>query len=98
MKPEPLPFTSLASRTGSPAKNGERAIEPVRSAIALPRASRRMKLGLTIAAGQDLPLQVFGLDGLAERNVGLRDQDVDRIQLAAPVPGRRAVGSEPLAR
>jgi hypothetical protein len=37
MKPDPVPFTSFDSRTGSPANSGERAIEPVSSTIASPR-------------------------------------------------------------
>ena len=52
MKPEPSPFTSLVSRTGSPAISGERAIVPVMSLIASARSLRLMKFALVAPAGQ----------------------------------------------
>ena len=44
MKPEPSAFTSFCSRIGSPAMNGERAIEPVISLMASALLARLMKL------------------------------------------------------
>ena len=71
-------MTSLGSRIGSPAMKGERAIEPVESAWWRPDArSRRMKLLLAVRRRPGLPLHVVRGDRLAERDVGLRDQDVD---------------------
>jgi hypothetical protein len=52
MKPDPLDLISLGSRIGSPAMNGERAIEPVISLKASGRSLRRMKALLAVAAGQ----------------------------------------------
>ena len=40
MKPEPSALTSFCSRIGSPAMNGERAIEPVTSLMASAFAAR----------------------------------------------------------
>src|SRR5258708_34599727 len=51
MKPEPLALTSLASRIGSPARNGARAIELATSLVASGRSLRRIKLLLAVAAG-----------------------------------------------
>ncbi len=51
MKPDPSAFTSFCSRIGSPAMNGERAIEPVMSLMASARLTRLMKL-LADAVGQ----------------------------------------------
>ena len=52
MKPDPLALISFGSRIGSPAMNGERAIEPVISLVASGRSLRRMKVSLAVAAGQ----------------------------------------------
>jgi hypothetical protein len=52
MKPEPSALTSFNSRIGSPAINGERAIEPAICVVASGRSLRRMKLLLAVAAGQ----------------------------------------------
>jgi hypothetical protein len=51
MKPDPVAFTSFGSRIGSPAINGERAIEPTTSLVASGRSLRRIKLALAVAAG-----------------------------------------------
>ena len=51
MKPEPLALTSFCSRIGSPAMNGERAIEPI-TLFMLSSLSRRIKLLLAVEAGQ----------------------------------------------
>src|ERR1700721_962725 len=51
MKPDPLDLISLGSRIGSPAMNGERAIEPVISLVASGRSLRRMKELVAPAAG-----------------------------------------------
>jgi hypothetical protein len=72
MKPDPLAFTSFWSRIGSPAISGSRAIEPTSWVAASGRSGRRMKLLLAVA---------FGLDVLAETDVGFRHQHVDRRQL-----------------
>ena len=81
MKPEPSAFTSFCSRIGSPCINGTRAIEPAIWVCASGLLSRRMKALLAVDRRPGLPLQVFGLHGLAELDVGLRDQDLDRRQL-----------------
>ncbi len=52
MKPLPLALTSFASRIGSPAMKGARAIEPATVFIASASLSRRMKLLPAVAAGQ----------------------------------------------
>ena len=52
MKPEPLALTSLASRIGSPATNGARAIMPLIFSMASGRPDLRMKLPLRALAGQ----------------------------------------------
>ena len=52
MKPEPSAFTSFASRIGSPATKGARAIEPATWFVASGRSLRRMKLPLDVDAGQ----------------------------------------------
>src|SRR4051794_39486244 len=52
MKPEPLAWTSLGSRIGSPAINGARAIQPAIWVVASGRSLRRMKLLLAVEAGQ----------------------------------------------
>ena len=49
MKPEPLALTSFCSRIGSPAMNGERAIEPAIWVVASGRSLRRMKVLLAVA-------------------------------------------------
>ena len=53
MKPEPLAFTSLASRIGSPATKGTRAIQPERSSMAAGREFLRMKFPVAALAGHD---------------------------------------------
>ena len=52
MKPEPLEFTSFASRIGSPATKGARTIMPLRFSIAFGRSVLRIKLPLAVVAGQ----------------------------------------------
>ena len=52
MKPEPLAFTSFASRIGSPATKGARTIMPLRFSTAFGRSVLRMKLPLAVVAGQ----------------------------------------------
>ena len=47
-----------------------------------------MKLSLAVAAGQVCHCRSSGLDGLAEADVGFRNQDVDGLQLR----GRRDRG------
>ena len=88
MKPEPSALTSFCSRIGSPGINGPRAIEPAIWVCASGLLSRRMKALLAVAAGQALPLQVLGLDGLAEPDVGLGDEDLDGRQLLGDRAGR----------
>ena len=61
MKPEPSAFTSFCSRIGSPAMNGERAIEPVISLMASALLARLMKLLLAVAAGQVCHCRSSGL-------------------------------------
>src|SRR5436853_7503299 len=61
MKPEPSAFTSFCSRIGSPAMNGERAIEPVICLMASALLARLMKLLLAVAAGQVCHWRSFGL-------------------------------------
>ena len=51
MKPEPLEFTSLASRIGSPATNGVRTIMPFKFSTAFGRSVLRMKLPLAVVCG-----------------------------------------------
>ena len=88
MKPEPSALTSFCSRIGSPAMNGERAIEPVISLM----ASALLAAADEVAAGgrrrPGLPLQIVRLDRLAEADVGFRDQNVDGLAAARPA-GRR---------
>src|SRR6185312_16682262 len=61
MKPDPLALTSLGSRIGSPAMNGERAIEPTIWLAASGCSLRRMKLLLAVAAGQVCHCRSSGL-------------------------------------
>src|SRR6478735_7188780 len=61
MKPEPSAFTSFCSRIGSPAMNGERAMEPVISLMASALLARLMKLPLAVAAGQVCHCRSSGL-------------------------------------
>jgi hypothetical protein len=80
MKPEPLALTSFGSRIGSPAMKGARAIEPAISLI----ASALVAADETVAGGRGrpgLPLQILGLDRLAEADVGFRDENVHGLQL-----------------
>ena len=90
MKPEPSAFTSFGSRIGSPAMKGARAIEPTISVVASGRSLRRMKVLLAVAAGQVCHCMSSGLTDLAEADVGLRDQDVDGLQLRDRL-GRRGL-------
>ena len=78
MKPEPVSLTSLASRTGSPAKNGERAIDPascVRPVVAANeiRADGRCR--------PVLPFEIVGIDGLTERNLRLGDKNIGGLHV-----------------
>ena len=84
MKPEPLAFTSLASRIGSPATKGTRAIEPERSSMACGRLFLRMKFPLDALAGHVCHCTSPGDIGLAHRNVGFGHQDVDGVDLGEP--------------
>ena len=56
MKPEPLALTSFCSRIGSPAMNGERAIEPAISLMASALLCRLTRL-LPLRSRPALPLQ-----------------------------------------
>ena len=51
MKPDPFALINLPSRIGSPAKNGERTIEPVSSSIAFARSVFLMKVGPAATSG-----------------------------------------------
>src|ERR1700712_1950289 len=53
MKPDPLALTSFGSRMGSPAINGDRAIDPTICLVASGRSVRLIKLLLVPDAGQD---------------------------------------------
>src|ERR1700712_3325652 len=53
MKPDPFALTSFGSRIGSPAINGERAIEPTICLVASGLSVRLIKLLLVPDAGQD---------------------------------------------
>ena len=80
MKPEPSALTSFCSRIGSPAMNGERAIEPVNSLTASALLARLMKLpGRRLRPC--LPLQIVRFDRLAETDVRFCDQNFDRWKL-----------------
>ena len=89
---------SFGSRIGSPAMKGERAIEPVISLVASGRSLRRMK---EVAGGRfrpGLPLHIVRRDRLAEADVGLGDQNIDRLYLGDRLGRRRGLLSDPLAR
>ena len=60
MKPEPLALMSLASRIGSPATNGVRAIEPANCWTASGLSLLRMKFGPAAAVGQVCHLMSAG--------------------------------------
>ena len=61
MKPEPSALTSFCSRIGSPAMNGERAIEPVISLMASGLAGAADEIALAVAAGQVCHCRSSGL-------------------------------------
>ena len=71
---------SRASRIGSPAKNGERAIEPASWLIASGRSFLRMKLAPAAAAGQVCQRSSLPETVLAEADVGAGDQHVDGFE------------------
>ena len=68
MKPEPSAFTSFCSRIGSPAMNGERAMEPVISLMASALLARLMKLLLDGVAKADIRFGNENIDGLKLRD------------------------------
>ena len=78
MKPEPLAFTNLASRIGSPATKGARAIEPDSFSMALGRSLLRMKLPVAALAGQSCHCTSPGDTVLPIGDVGFGDEDLDR--------------------
>ena len=81
MKPEPLALISLASRIGSPAENGARAIEPASSLMASGWSLLRMKFALAAAAGQVCQRRSWRRSTVPDADVGLGDQHVDGFEL-----------------
>ena len=81
MNPEPLAFTSFASRTGSPVMKGrarDRTDDLLDGVGTLAAANEIVASG---GRRPGLPLHVLGRDRLAEADVVFRDQDVDGLQL-----------------
>ena len=71
MKPRAVGLDQLLSRTGSPATNGVRAIEPASCWIASGASLWRMKFGLAAAVGQICHCRSLGGDTLAHADVAL---------------------------
>src|SRR6185312_12030439 len=98
MKPDPLALTSLGSRIGSPAMNGERAIEPTIWLAASGCSLRRMKMLLAVAAGQLCHCRSSGLTDWPRpmSDLAMRTSTVGNWTTGAAVEG--GLLSDPLAR
>ena len=98
MKPEPLEFTSFASRIGSPATKGARTIMPLRFSIAFGRSVLRIKLPLAVVAGQACQKTSAGVQRLTSRNIGFRHQNIDGVEFGNLGFGSGAFSDPPASR
>ena len=98
MNPDPLALISFGSRIGSPAMNGERAIEPVISLVASGRSLRRMKELLAAAAGQVCHIMSLGVTVWPRPISALATRTSTICSCATGSVGGGALLSDPLAR